>query len=225
MTRRPALPWLAADDSPASLPDPSTALREPNGLLAMGGALTPEWLLAAYRRGIFPWFSDGEPILWWSPDPRAVFEPTEFVAPRSLRQSIRNRGYETCIDRDFAAVIQACAAPRSEAGGTWITATMQHAYQALHARGFAHSFETWQDGELVGGLYGVRLGGMFYGESMFSRARDASKVALARLIEEARTGGIALIDCQMPTAHLLSLGARIMPREEFLRRVAHHAGG
>ncbi|MCX7058592.1 MAG: leucyl/phenylalanyl-tRNA--protein transferase [Proteobacteria bacterium] len=222
MSRRTVLPWLDREDSPASFPDPATALRSPNGLLAMGGALTPDWLLGAYRRGIFPWFSEGEPLQWWSPDPRAVFEPEQFVAQRSLRQSIRNRRYETFIDRDFAGVIRACAAPRSDAGGTWITASMIDAYEVLHALGVAHSFETWQGGVLVGGLYGVRVGAMFFGESMFSQARDASKVALARLIEEAKTSGIALIDCQMPTPHLASLGAITMRRAEFLQRVSRH---
>ncbi|MEI8299302.1 MAG: leucyl/phenylalanyl-tRNA--protein transferase [Pseudomonadota bacterium] len=222
MSRRTVLPWLDQQDSPASFPDPATALRSPNGLLAMGGALTPDWLLGGYRRGIFPWFSEGEPLQWWSPDPRAVFEPEQFVPQRSLRQSIRNRRYETFIDRDFAGVIRACAAPRSDAGGTWITASMIEAYEALHALGVAHSFETWQGGVLVGGLYGVRVGAMFFGESMFSQARDASKVALARLIEEAKTTGIALIDCQMPTPHLASLGAITMRRAEFLQRVSRH---
>jgi leucyl/phenylalanyl-tRNA---protein transferase len=216
----PPLPWLAAADDPARLPDPATALTDPNGLLAAGGALTPAWLVGAYRRGIFPWFSAGQPILWWSPDPRAVFEPTHFHPSRSLSQSIRNRGYETRIDADFRAVIAACAAPRGDGQGTWITASMRHAYLELYRLGLAHSVETWHGGRLVGGLYGVRLGGVFFGESMFSRARDASKVALSRLIEAARETGIALIDCQMPTPHLARLGAETLPREEFLRRLA-----
>jgi leucyl/phenylalanyl-tRNA--protein transferase len=215
----PPLPWLAPDEDPARLPDPASALTEPNGLLAAGGALTPEWLLAAYRRGIFPWFSAGQPILWWSPDPRAVFDPLHFRPSRSLRQSIRNRGYETRVDGDFAAVLSGCAAPRGDGAGTWITPAMRRAYAELHRLGRAHSYETWHEGRLVGGLYGVRLGRMFFGESMFSRARDASKVALARLIEEARADGIGLIDCQMPTPHLASLGAETLPRAEFLRRL------
>jgi len=220
MSGPPPLPWLAADEDPARLPDPATALADPNGLLAAGGALTPAWLLGAYRRGIFPWFSPGQPILWWSPDPRAVFDPRHFRPSRSLGQSIRNRGYETRLDTDFEAVIGACAAPRGDGQGTWITASMRRAYAELHRLGLAHSVETWHDGRLVGGLYGVRLGGMFFGESMFSRARDASKVALARLIDEARSTGIGLIDCQMPTPHLASLGAQTLPRGEFLRRLA-----
>ena len=219
MNRRPALPWLEPTDSAEDLPEPARALREPNGLLAAGGALTPAWLLGAYRRGIFPWFSPGQPILWWSPDPRAVFDPTRFEPSRSLRQSIRNRGYETRLDGDFGGVIRACAAPREEGGGTWITDEMLAAYETLHALGQAHSVETWAGDALVGGLYGVRVGGMFFGESMFSRARDASKVALARLIDESRATGIGLIDCQMPTPHLASLGALTVPGRDFLRRL------
>jgi leucyl/phenylalanyl-tRNA--protein transferase len=215
----PPLPWLAADDDPARLPDPSAALADPNGLLAAGGARTPAWRRAANRRGIFPWFSAGQPILWWSPDPRAVFDPRHFRPSRSLSQSIRNRGYETRLDSDFGAVIAACAAPRGDGQGTWITAAMRRAYLELHRLGLAHSVETWHEGRLVGGLYGVRVGGMFFGESMFSRARDASKVALSRLIDEARATGIGLIDCQMPTPHLASLGAETLPRGEFLRRL------
>ncbi|HUO79815.1 MAG TPA: leucyl/phenylalanyl-tRNA--protein transferase [Steroidobacteraceae bacterium] len=220
MTGSPPLPWLGTEDDPARLPDPSLALADPNGLLAAGGALTPRWLLAAYRRGIFPWFSPGQPILWWSPDPRAVFDPAHFRPSRSLAQSIRNRGYTTRLDSAFGAVVAACAAPRGDGQGTWITASMQSAYAELHRLGCAHSVETWHGGDLVGGLYGVRVGGMFFGESMFSRARDASKVALSRLIDEARATGIGLIDCQMPTPHLASLGAETLARGEFLRRLA-----
>jgi leucyl/phenylalanyl-tRNA---protein transferase len=220
--RRRTLLWLDPDDGPAALPDPSTALAYPNGLLAAGGALTPDWLLGAYRRGIFPWYSDGEPILWWSPDPRAVFDPVTFSPSKSLRQSIRNRRYETALNRDFAAVIRACAAPRPGAQGTWITDEMIAAYEALHALGHAHSVETWSDGELVGGLYGVRVDHVFFGESMFSRARDASKVALARLMDEALATGIRLIDCQMPTEHLTSLGAETVARRDFLARLRTH---
>ena len=218
MSGVPPLPWLEAADGPAALPDAASALGEPNGLLAIGGALTPEWLLGAYRRGIFPWFSRGQPILWWSPDPRAVVDPARFRPSRSLGQSIRNRGYETRIDTAFEAVVMGCAAPRTD-GGTWILPSMQRAYQELHRLGHAHSVETWAAGRLVGGLYGVRLGGMFFGESMYSAARDASKVALARLVTEARATGIGLIDCQMPTPHLASLGAESLPRAEFLRRL------
>lgn len=220
MNEPPPLAWLAPEDGPDRLPPPAAALTDPNGLLAAGGALTPQWLLGAYRRGIFPWFSRGQPILWWSPDPRAVIVPEHFRATRSLGQSIRNRGYETALDRDFDAVVAACAAPRAEDAGTWITGSMRRAYGELHRLGRAHSVETWRGGELVGGLYGVRVGGLFFGESMFSRARDASKVALARLIAEAAAAGIGLIDCQLPTPHLASLSAEAWPRADFLRRLA-----
>ena len=213
------VPWLGASDAPASLPDPRRARDEPNGLLAAGGSLEPAWLLAAYRRGIFPWFSTGQPILWWSPDPRCVLEPASFTPSKSLKQSIRTRGYDTRIDSDFAAVIDGCAAPREGAGGTWITASMRRAYLELHRLGHAHAVETWAAGRLVGGLYGVRIGRLFCGESMFSLERDASKVAFARLIEYALAEGIGLIDCQLPTPHLASLGAHTLPREEFLARI------
>ena len=220
MSGAPPLPWLAPGDSPAALPEPGEALAEPNGLLAVGGALTPEWLLGAYRRGIFPWFSRGQPILWWSPDPRCVFWPRDFRPSRSLAKSIRNGGFELRFDSDFAGVLEGCAAPRAAGDGTWITASMRRAYLELHRRGAAHSYEAWHDGRLVGGLYGVRVGALFYGESMFARVRDASKVALACLMRDARASGIELIDCQVPSAHLLSLGAVLLPRREFLAQVA-----
>ena len=211
--------WLAPSDGPDAFPEPATALDEPNGQLAAGGALTPEWLIGAYRRGIFPWFSTGQPILWWSPDPRAVLDPTTFRPSRSLTQSQRNRGYEVRVDSDFAAVVAACAAPREDGVGTWITAEMRRAYFELHRLGQAHSFETWLEGELVGGLYGVRIGALFCGESMFSRSRDASKVAFARLVERALETGMRLIDCQLPTPHLASLGADTITRADFLARL------
>ena len=211
--------WLAPSDGPEAFPDPTTALDEPNGLLAAGGALTPEWLIGAYRRGIFPWFSTGQPILWWSPDPRSVLDPATFRPSRSLTQSQRNRGYEVRIDSDFAALVAACAAPREDGVGTWITAEMRRAYLELHRLRHAHSFETWFEGELVGGLYGVRIGALFCGESMFSRSRDASKVAFARLVQHALETGVRLIDCQLPTPHLASLGAETVTREGFLARL------
>ncbi len=214
------IPWLGADEPPTALPPPERAMREPNGLLAAGGALTPEWLVHAYRHGVFPWYSRGQPILWWSPDPRCVLRPADFRRTRSLEKSLRNRGFETRLDGDFAAVIDGCAAPRDGEPGTWIVPAMRRAYLELHARGLAHSVETWLDGRLVGGLYGVRIGAMFYGESMFSRERDASKVAMARLVDEALRTGIELVDCQLPTPHLASLGAVAMPRSEFLAAVA-----
>lgn len=212
-------------DPPEALPPTRRALREPNGLLAVGGALTPGWLLHAYRRGVFPWFSEGQPILWWTPDPRAVLFPDEFRRSRSLLKSIRNRGYETRLDTAFADVVAACAAPRREDPGTWITPAMYRSYVELHQRGMAHSIETWQDGRLVGGLYGVAIGSVFFGESMFSRARDASKVALARLVDESLARGIRLIDCQMETAHLATLGSRTLPRARFEALLQEHCAG
>jgi leucyl/phenylalanyl-tRNA--protein transferase len=207
--------FLGESDPPEALPASRLALREPNGLLAVGGALTPEWLLHAYRHGVFPWYSDGQPILWWTPDPRAVLFPSEFRRSRSLEKSIRNRGFEVRLDSAFDAVIAGCAAPRQAEHGTWITPAMHRSYAELHERGMAHSFEVWQDGELAGGLYGVAIGRVFFGESMFSRARDASKVALAHLVMECLARGVELIDCQMATDHLTSLGSRSIPRATF----------
>jgi leucyl/phenylalanyl-tRNA--protein transferase len=210
------IPWLGRD---IAFPPLATALREPNGLLAAGGDLSPRRLLEAYRRGIFPWFSEGDPILWWSPDPRMVLAPAELKVSRSLAKTLRNKPYEVRFDTAFDAVIRACAAPREGEPGTWITAEMRAAYDRLHRLGYAHSVETWIDGELAGGLYGVAIGRMFYGESMFSRARDASKIALAHLARRLQEAGFGLIDCQMRTEHLASLGAREIPRAAFQRAV------
>lgn len=210
------IPWLAG-----AMPFPplATALREPNGLLAAGGELSPERLLDAYRRGIFPWFGPNEPLLWWSPDPRMVLKPEEFRLSRSLARVIRNGGFEVRCDSAFETVMRACAAPRPDQQGTWIVEDMIAAYCALHELGYAHSIETWRDGELVGGLYGVAIGRMFYGESMFSRTRDASKVALAHLARQLARWRFGQIDCQMYTPHLASLGAREIPRSEFVIRL------
>jgi len=207
--------FLGESDPPEALPPSRLALREPNGLLAVGGALTPEWLLHAYRRGVFPWYSEGQPILWWTPDPRAVLFPPEFRRSRSLEKSIRNRGYDVRLDTAFEAVVAGCAAPRQTEHGTWITPAMHRSYAQLHESGMAHSFEVWRGDELVGGLYGVAIGRAFFGESMFSQARDASKVALARLVSECLARGVGLIDCQMATDHLASLGSRSIPRAAF----------
>jgi leucyl/phenylalanyl-tRNA--protein transferase len=212
--------WLQKTDPPGALPPTSRALREPNGLLAVGGALTPEWLVHAYRHGVFPWYSAEQPILWWAPDPRAVLVPEEFRISRSLARSIRRRGYVTRIDTAFEAVIEACAGPRHGGAGTWITREMHAAYVDLYRHGLAHSFETWAGDELVGGLYGVALGRVFFGESMFTRRTDASKVALARLVGECGQRGVPLIDCQMPSPHLASLGSRNLPRGEFEQLLA-----
>jgi len=207
--------WLSPQDAPEWFPPLEQALEEPSGLLAAGGDLSPERLLAAYRRGIFPWYSPGQPVLWWSPDPRAVLFPEEFHCTRSLAKTLRNGGFTAAIDRDFGAVIDGCAAPRAASPGTWITSEMRAAYLKLHRLGYAHSIETWRGDALVGGLYGVHLGGVFFGESMFSRERDASKVALAHLVAACRHHSLAVIDCQLPSRHLSSLGARTIPRSQF----------
>ena len=191
----------------------------PEGLLAIGGDLSPARLLAAYARGIFPWYNAGQPILWWSPDPRMVLFPAELRVRRSLDKRIRNAGFEVTLDRAFAEVVIGCAAPRGGEAGTWITDEMYQAYCALHALGYAHSTECWLHGELVGGLYGVALGRAFFGESMFSHVPDASKVALVRLVWHLTARDYRFVDCQVRTTHLASLGARDVPRSEFLRRL------
>jgi leucyl/phenylalanyl-tRNA---protein transferase len=215
--------WLGDDEDPTWFPPVERALSEPDGLLAAGGALSPARLLAAYERGIFPWYSEGQPVLWWSPDPRAVLFPEELHVSRSLRRVLRTDRYITRLDTCFDEVIHACAAPRRAAPGTWLTGEMIAAYIRLHALGFAHSIETWHDGALAGGLYGVCLGGVFFGESMFSAETDASKVALVRLAAEARARGIVVIDCQVPNAHLQSLGSRSIARAEFQHLLARHS--
>jgi leucyl/phenylalanyl-tRNA---protein transferase len=217
------LTWLSSRDAPGNFPPLEQALDEPSGLLAAGGDLSAARLLAAYRLSIFPWYSPGQPVLWWAPDPREVLFPKEFRASRSLHKALRNRGYRTTIDRDFNAVIAGCAAPRAASAGTWITSDMQRAYADLHARGFAHSVETYRDEELVGGLYGVRLGAVFFGESMFSRERDASKIALAHLVQTCVRNAIIVIDCQLPSRHLKSLGSRAISRAQFRSLVHAHA--
>ncbi len=213
------IPWLP---QPPRFPPIDSALAEPNGLLAAGGDLSPERLLAAYRLGIFPWYAAGEPILWWSPEPRMVLLPSEFALSRSLAKTLRNRRYEVRADSAFTQVVSACAAPRRDADGTWISAEMQAAYLRLHQLGHAHSIETWVDGRLAGGLYGVAIGGVFYGESMFAAVTDASKIALAHLCRHLERHDFGLLDCQMHTPHLASLGAREIPRREFMARLARH---
>ena len=219
----PELHWLEPSDPPDSFPDPSQALADPDGLLAVGGDLSNARLLAAYRNGIFPWYQDAQPVLWWSPDPRSVLFPLELRVSRSLRKTLRRNEFEVSVDQNFAGVIAGCAAARAEPG-TWITTDMQAAYLALHRAGYAHSIETWRDNQLVGGLYGVNLGGVFFGESMFSRQTDASKVALVKLVSICKQSGIELIDCQLASAHLTSLGSRPVARTEFqqlLARLVH----
>lgn len=214
------IPWLS-NDTP--FPPSERALKSPNGLLAAGGNLSVPRLLEAYRSGIFPWFNPGEPILWWCPDPRMVLIPGELRVSRSLAKLLR-RGYlEVRCDTVFEQVMRGCAAPRakSRAGhsGTWIGEDMIKAYCLLHQQGYAHSVETWLDGRLVGGLYGVSIGRMFYGESMFSDVSNASKIALAHLARQLERWRFGMIDCQMSTPHLASLGAREIPRSEFIARV------
>ncbi len=205
------IPWLEQDDP---FPAVGKALSRPNGLLCAGADLSVERLLDAYRHGIFPWFSEGESILWWSPDPRMVLFPEELKVSRSLAKTLRREHYEVRLDTAFAAVIHECSLPRPAQDGTWITPQMQQAYCRLHELGYAHSVETWIDGKLSGGLYGVAIGRAFYGESMFSRVTDTSKIALAHLARYLERQGFAVIDCQMKTAHLASLGAREIRRRE-----------
>lgn len=215
------IPWLSQAHQ---FPPVESALVEPNGLLAAGGDLCVERLLAAYRHGIFPWYSPGEPLLWWSPDPRMVLFPNELKISRSLGRTLRRAEYTIRLDSAFAQVMAACAAPRKGTPGTWISPEMQSAYLQLHELGYAHSVETWlgeADREiLAGGLYGIAIGSVFYGESMFARVTDASKIAFAHLCRLLEKRGFAVIDCQMNTAHLASLGAREIPRREFLAGLA-----
>lgn len=211
------IPLLGPSDP---FPPVENALDEPNGLLAAGGSLSVERLVSAYARGIFPWFNAGDPVLWWSPDPRMVLFTGDMIISRSLRKRLRKRDYQVTADRAFAAVMQGCAARRADDEGTWIVPAMQRAYLRLFEAGIAHSIEVWMEGQLAGGLYGVAIGHMFFGESMFSRRSDASKIALAYTAAQLHRWGFPLIDCQMSTAHLASLGAHDLPRQEFTRMIA-----
>jgi leucyl/phenylalanyl-tRNA--protein transferase len=213
--------WLDPYDDGQAFPNPEQALSEPDGLLAAGGSLSPRRLLRAYRHGIFPWYTPGQPILWWSPDPRTVLFPERLKISRSLRKTLRKAPYRLSMDTAFAGVVQRCSEPRRGQPGTWITAEMSRAYGKLHQLGYAHSVEAWQQEELVGGLYGVAIGRVFYGESMFSRRDDASKVALAGLTAQLQRWDFAVIDCQMPTPHLISLGAEEIPRRAFIALLKH----
>ncbi len=200
---------------------PPLSLANEEGLLAIGGDLRPERLIMAYRNGIFPWYSEGDPILWWSPDPRCVFFPSQFRPSRSLRKTLRKGNHRVTFDQAFERVIRACASARRGQSGTWITAEMQNAYIQLHRLGVAHSVETWCGDQLAGGLYGLAIGTVYFGESMFSAQPDASKIALARLMESLTMWGFSLVDCQITSPHLLRLGAREIPRSEFIRRLEH----
>ncbi|HXE79593.1 MAG TPA: leucyl/phenylalanyl-tRNA--protein transferase [Vicinamibacterales bacterium] len=210
---RLVIPWLGPDDP---FPPVHTALRDPNGLLAVGRSLSVPSLIDAYSHGIFPWFNRDEPIMWWSPDPRMVLFPRELHVSRSLARRMRRGGYAVRMDTAFEAVMRGCAAPRAHGEGTWIDDRMLGAYTQLHAAGYAHSVETWIDDELAGGLYGVAIGRAFFGESMFTRRTDASKIALVTLVRLLDSWGFGVIDCQMRTEHLASFGAREIPRSEFL---------
>ncbi len=206
---------LHPDDEVTPFPDIGLALKDPDGLLAVGGKLSTKRLLNAYRQGIFPWYSDDQPVLWWSPNPRLVLFPDKLHISRSLAKLIRRQVFDISFDQAFDRVIEACAASRRDQEGTWITAEMKTAYQALHQQGVAHSVEAWQNGELVGGLYGLGIGRAFFGESMFTRVSNASKVAFAALVRRLRRHQYQLIDCQVTTGHLLSLGAEEIPRARF----------
>ena len=207
--------WIQEERLDQEFPNTDAALEEPNGLLAAGGDLSPERLLSAYRQGIFPWFSDNQPILWWSPNPRSVLYPDSLKISRSLRKTVRREPFVVTVDRAFADVIRGCAEPRRGDPGTWVTQTMIDAYETLHDHGFAHSIECWSGDDLVGGLYGIAVGRVFFGESMFSRATDASKVAMVNLVSRLRESGYELIDCQVHNPHLESLGATTIERAEF----------
>jgi leucyl/phenylalanyl-tRNA--protein transferase len=212
------IPWL---DSDSAFPPLELALSQPNGLLAAGGDLSPSRLLDAYRHGIFPWYSEGQPILWWSPDPRLVLFPGELKVSRSLARRLKKEDYQVRFDSSFRDVMLACAtAQRPDQDGTWIMPAIVEGYTALNELGYAHSAETWINGELAGGLYGVAIGGVFYGESMFHRTTDASKIAFAYLVRRLQQQGFGLIDCQMHTPHLQRFGAREIPRSEFAARLA-----
>lgn len=210
------IPLLTSD---LSFPPLDKALIEPNGLLAAGGDLSPERLLAAYSQGVFPWFNEDDPILWWSPDPRMVLFPNELKISRSLSKTLRKGKYKICTDNAFFQVMQACAEPRKGQSGTWIHPEMVAAYVALHELGLAHSVEMWRDETLVGGLYGIAIGKIFFGESMFSRETDASKIAFVHLVRQLSFWEFGMIDCQMKTSHLASFGAREIRRKEFSRKL------
>lgn len=212
----PRIQWLSPDDPPDAFADPATALASPNGLLSAGGDLAPERLLYAYEHGIFPWFEPGQPILWWSPDPRCVLAPSRFHLARRLRRSLRRSALTITWNRAFDKVIVACSRRRGPQFGTWITPAMVRAYSELHRLGWAHSVEVWQEERLVGGVYGPAIGRAFFGESMFSGIRDASKVALLALCRHLDAQGFRLLDCQVASPHLLSLGAELLGRREFM---------
>ena len=207
--------WLEPDAREIVFPDAESALRDPDGLLAIGGKLSAEWLLHAYRRGIFPWYGQGQPILWWAPDPRLVLFPENLHISRSLARIIKQNKFTVTLDTAFADVITACARKRPAQSGTWITPEMKSAYIDMYHAGHAHSVESWCDGKLAGGLYGVAIGNIFFGESMFTEVTDASKAAFVALVRQLERWGYSLIDCQVHTTHLASLGAAMIARKDF----------
>lgn len=213
--------WLEPGDPSDAFPPLEMALSEPAGLLAAGGDLGTERLLYAYRNGIFPWYDEGQPVLWWSPDPRCVMQTNDLHVSRRLRRELRNNSAEVRFNTEFGEVIRACAAPRRSLQGTWITSQMIAAYERLHQEGWAHSIEVWQEDALTGGLYGVAIGRVFFGESMFSRRSNASKIALLALAQHMRRGDFELLDCQVASEHLLGLGAQLMPRAQFASTLTH----
>ncbi|MBW8192446.1 leucyl/phenylalanyl-tRNA--protein transferase [Neiella marina] len=207
------------NDDPTDFPDIALALDEPNGLLAFGGDLHPERLIAAYRQGIFPWFSDDDPIMWWSPDPRCIIEPQHYTPNRTLTKLWRNHSFTIRINSAFEQVITACSEPTPNRPDTWINQDMLDAYCQLHRLGHAHSVEVWHGDQLVGGLYGLQLNGAFCGESMFHRVSGASKIAFLALIERMKTAGMTLLDCQLENPHLMNLGATVCSRNDFALRL------
>jgi leucyl/phenylalanyl-tRNA--protein transferase len=211
--------WLSADDPPSSFPPVSSALAEPDGLLAAGGDLSSERLLYAYRHGIFPWYDEGQPLLWWSPDPRCVFMPGDYRVSRRMQRELRRSNAEVRTNTAFSEVVQQCAGPRKSEQGTWITPAIMSAFDELHKQGWAHSIEVWESGALVGGLYGLAIGKVFFGESMFSQRPNASKIALLFVADKLEKGDIELLDCQVVSGHLMSLGARTTPRSDFVKHL------
>lgn len=208
--------WIDPNDTTYRFPDVSLALEEPDGLLAIGGSLNPQRLKSAYCQGIFPWYNEDQPILWWSPDPRAVLFPEKLHVSRSLRKTLRNNPFTFSMDHAFEAVITACGEPRLKQQGTWISPEMKAAYCNMHQLGYAHSVECWLHDDLVGGLYGLAFGKVFFGESMFSRVTNASKVAFVHFVKQLQHWGFLMIDCQVESEHLASLGAELIPRKQFV---------
>lgn len=215
------LSWLDPDSQPDAFPDVEAAMREPNGLLAVGGDLCSERILAAYMRGIFPWYVEGQPILWWSPDPRCVLAPSEFRVSRRLARELRKSTWSVTFNKAFTNVIEACAEPREHQDGTWITGDIARAFTRLSEEGWAHSVEVWDGERLVGGIYGLAIDRVFFGESMFTRQTNGSKVAFLALCRELERRSFELVDCQVESPHLLTLGARLMPRRQFSRVLQH----